>query len=238
MQLAVRLGERDGARRPSTAAMSRATRSPGSNGASPAAVTIQRASGALAADQRMPASTPASGPTKPPIVSGTTGRPKAAKRPGSPLALITMSPTWGAEPADDVAEHWPAGQLQEPLVAAPHAPRPAAGQQHAGDVAHTSVHRSTSNAGRDWLVPVDRKIAVEGSNARHAEPLHHDEARAVDERELLIGESGPNGLRSLQVFICCDLDPAPTTHDTLAKLFSRGLIKSGSSRATRSRRAT
>ena len=80
----------------STAAMSCATRSPGSSGASPAAVTIQRASGALAADQRMPASTPASGPTKPPMVSGTTGRPKAAKRCGSPLALMTMAPTCGA----------------------------------------------------------------------------------------------------------------------------------------------
>ena len=65
----------------------------GSSGASPAAVTIQRASGAFAADQRIPASTPASGPTKPPMVSGTTGRPRGAKRAGSPLALMTTAPT-------------------------------------------------------------------------------------------------------------------------------------------------
>ena len=53
----------------------------------------------------------------------------------------------GAEPADDVAQHGPAGQLQEPLVAAAHAPRLAAGQQHAGDVA-TSAHLKTSKACR------------------------------------------------------------------------------------------
>ena len=41
-------------------------------------------------DQRMPARMPASGPAKPSIVSATTGRPYAAKRAGSPLALMTM----------------------------------------------------------------------------------------------------------------------------------------------------
>jgi hypothetical protein len=94
MQLAVRLGERDRRRAASTAAIELRHQVAGSSGASPAAVTIQRASGALTADQRMPASTPASGPTKPATVSGTTGRPKAAKRERSPLALMTMAPTW------------------------------------------------------------------------------------------------------------------------------------------------
>ena len=49
-----------------------------------------------AADQRMPASTPASGPTNPRSVSATTGRPKARSARGSPLALMTTAPTCGA----------------------------------------------------------------------------------------------------------------------------------------------
>ena len=101
-------------------ACSRATRSRGSSGASPAAVTIQRAAGAFAADQRMPASTPASGPTKPATVSGTTGSPKAAKRAGSPLALMTMRADLRRQPIDDVA----AASACRPARAAPCRRRP------------------------------------------------------------------------------------------------------------------
>ena len=54
--------------------------------------------GGIAADQRMPASTPASGPTNPSTVSATTGRAKAANRCGSPLALMTI--VRPAAPAD------------------------------------------------------------------------------------------------------------------------------------------
>src|SRR5262245_34487606 len=81
---------------PATAASKRVTRSSGISGASPGVVTIQRYCGACASDQRIPASTPASGPTKPVTVSATTGSPKAAKRAGSPLALRTMALTCGA----------------------------------------------------------------------------------------------------------------------------------------------
>ena len=58
-----------------TARCNRTTRSRGKNGVSVAAVTIQLASGHSRAAHSMPASTPASGPAKPSMESGTMGRP-------------------------------------------------------------------------------------------------------------------------------------------------------------------
>src|SRR5262245_7558766 len=81
---------------PATARSRLATKSLGRRGASPAAVTIKGRSGAWASDQRMPASTPPSGPTKPAMGSATTGKPRPAKRSGSPLALSTSALTCGA----------------------------------------------------------------------------------------------------------------------------------------------
>ena len=77
------------------AASSRATRSDGRKGASQAMLATQRQSGALAAAQSSPVSTPARGPAWPSTTSATTGSPKAAKRAGSPLAFSTRVATWG-----------------------------------------------------------------------------------------------------------------------------------------------
>src|SRR6202171_4863833 len=65
----------------------RATRSRGRNGQSAAALSTHATSGRLAAAQSRPAKMPASGPGKFSTVSAMTGRPNAAKRAGSPLAL-------------------------------------------------------------------------------------------------------------------------------------------------------
>src|SRR6266404_7247114 len=70
----------------------RATRSRGRNGQSAAALSTQETSGRLAAAQSREARMPASGPAKFSTVSAMTGRPNAAKRAGSPLAL-RMSPS-------------------------------------------------------------------------------------------------------------------------------------------------
>src|SRR5882724_10099229 len=65
----------------------RATRSRGRNGQSAAALRIHDMSGRFAAAQSRAAKIPASGPGKFSTVSAMTGRPNAAKRAGSPLAL-------------------------------------------------------------------------------------------------------------------------------------------------------
>src|SRR5216683_3311200 len=65
----------------------RATRSRGRNGQSAAALSTHETSGRLAAAQSSAAKMPASGPGKFSTVSAMTGRPNAAKRAGSPLAL-------------------------------------------------------------------------------------------------------------------------------------------------------
>src|SRR5712671_5649450 len=70
----------------------RATRSRGRNGQSAAALRIHDTSGRFAAAQSRAAKIPASGPGKFSTVSAMTGRPNAAKRAGSPLAL-RMSPS-------------------------------------------------------------------------------------------------------------------------------------------------
>src|SRR5262245_13689700 len=77
-----------GTRPRSRAALSRATRSPGRKGQSPGTLTRSVASGSCSAAQSRPARMPASGPGKPGMLSGTTGRRVSAKRPGSPLALM------------------------------------------------------------------------------------------------------------------------------------------------------
>src|SRR6266852_3487966 len=65
----------------------RATRSRGRNGQSAAALSTHETSGRLAAAQSSAAKMPASGPGKFSTVSAMTGRPNAANRAGSPLAL-------------------------------------------------------------------------------------------------------------------------------------------------------
>src|SRR5215212_953010 len=67
----------------------RATRSRGRNGQSAAALSTHATSGRLAAAQSRPARIPARGPGKSSTVSAMTGKPNAAKRAGSPLALRT-----------------------------------------------------------------------------------------------------------------------------------------------------
>src|SRR5579872_557027 len=69
------------------ASSSLATKSRGRNGQSPAALSIHFASGRFAAIQSSPARMPASGPGKSATLSEITGKWKAAKRAGSPLAL-------------------------------------------------------------------------------------------------------------------------------------------------------
>src|SRR6516162_10001042 len=68
---------------------SRATRSRGRNGQSAAALSIHAESGRFSAAQSRPARMPASGPGKFSTESAMTGKPKLAKRAGSPLALRT-----------------------------------------------------------------------------------------------------------------------------------------------------
>ena len=66
-------------------------------------------------------------------VSGITGRPKPAKRAGSPLALRIRRSHCGCQPRDHALEDGAAADRAHRLVAAAHPPRQAAGQQHAGD---------------------------------------------------------------------------------------------------------
>ena len=124
MQLAVRLSQRDGVR-PALDRLRSGARPDrdGSNGASPAAVTIQRAAGAFAADQRMPASTPASGPTNPSMVSGTTGSAEGRKARGIAVGIDDHGADLGRSRQTTWLQHGLAGELEQPLVAAAHAPR-------------------------------------------------------------------------------------------------------------------
>ena len=71
----------------SSAPCSRDTRSRGRNGQSAAALNTHSTSGRFAAAQSSAARMPASGPGKSATPSAMTGRPNAAKRAGSPLAL-------------------------------------------------------------------------------------------------------------------------------------------------------
>ena len=71
---------------------------------------------------------PASGPIWPAKRSATSGNPNAAKRPGSSLALSTISATCGAQALDDMGEQRPSAKRQQRLVAAAHAARFAAGK--------------------------------------------------------------------------------------------------------------
>src|SRR5258705_6383709 len=71
----------------SSAPYSRDTRSRGRNGQSAAALRTSFTSGRLAAAQSSAARMPASGPGKSATPSAMTGKPNAAKRAGSPLAL-------------------------------------------------------------------------------------------------------------------------------------------------------
>ena len=80
-------------------ASSRATRSRGRNGQSAAALSTRFTSGRLAAIQSSAARMPASGPGKSATSSAITGRPKAAKRAGSPLALRISPSHCGASRA-------------------------------------------------------------------------------------------------------------------------------------------
>ena len=56
------------------------------------------------------------------MVSGTTGSPRAAKRAGSPLALIEHARDLRREPFQQPLEHAAAADVAHPLVAAPHPP--------------------------------------------------------------------------------------------------------------------
>src|SRR5947207_3353079 len=83
----------------SSALCSRDTRSRGRNGQSAAALRTSFTSGRLAAAQSSAARIPASGPGKSATPSAMTGRPNAAKRAGSPLALRISPSHCGARRA-------------------------------------------------------------------------------------------------------------------------------------------
>src|SRR5215207_7426078 len=78
-----------------SAPYSRDTRSRGRNGQSAAALKTNATSGRLTAAQSSAARIPASGPGKSATPSAMTGRPNAAKRAGSPLALRMRPSHWG-----------------------------------------------------------------------------------------------------------------------------------------------
>ncbi len=78
---------------PSAASKRRGTRSQGKNGVSPATVTMLSAP--CSAAQSNPASTPARGPGKPAMLSGSTGS-AVPRRAASPLALIASPATCGS----------------------------------------------------------------------------------------------------------------------------------------------
>ena len=96
----------------------REMRSAGRNGQSVGAETICVDPILLA--QVMPASSPASGPRCPSIVSARTGRPNSAKRPGSPLALpaFRLLSTCAASPTCSAAS-WRSASLALPMKSPP-----------------------------------------------------------------------------------------------------------------------
>src|SRR6185369_5592071 len=75
------------------------TRSRGRNGQSAAALSTSDTSGRFAAIQSSAARMPARGPGKSATPSATTGKPKEAKRAGSPLALMIRPSHCGARRA-------------------------------------------------------------------------------------------------------------------------------------------
>ena len=113
------------------AACSFATRSRGRNGQSPGTLTTHSVPGLFAATQSSPARMPASGPAKSGTLSATTGRPKAAKRAGSPLALSTTPLTCGVSRASTRSQDRLAADADQRLVAAAHAAREPAREDEA-----------------------------------------------------------------------------------------------------------
>ena len=85
------------------------------------------------------ASTPASGPAKSGTLSATTGRPKDAKRVGSPLALMIEPGALRREALDGELDDRAAANLKQRLVAPAHAPRQTARQKHPETLPHCST---------------------------------------------------------------------------------------------------
>src|SRR4029077_20677829 len=69
-------------------------------------------------------------------------------------------------------------------------------------------------------VTVDCEVIIEAGNPHYSEPLHNREARAINNREILIREDFANGPSRFQ--ICRDdlLKPYGTAADTVPKAFS------------------
>ena len=138
-------------------------RSAGRNGVSQGTVSTRVCP--IAAAQAIAARTPASGPGWPGRGSGNTGRPRAANRAGSPPAFSASGGRLRCQPGDDGRQQRATPERPQPLVAAAHPGRAAAGQDDGGDhprhraMSASSAASSSSPArGRVSTMPPARKL--------------------------------------------------------------------------------
>jgi hypothetical protein len=73
-------------------------------------------------------------------------------------------------------------------------------------------------------VPVDREIIVEARNTTYSEPLHHGEARAVNNREFLVGKCLPDNPSGLQIGERDFLDMRDARAKALPKLLGSSAV--------------
>jgi hypothetical protein len=73
-------------------------------------------------------------------------------------------------------------------------------------------------------IPVDREIIVEARNTTYSEPLHHGEARAVNNREFLVEKCLPNSPSGLQIGERDFLDMRDARANALPKLLGSSAV--------------
>ena len=139
-----------------------ATRSSGKNGVSVAIVAIQGRSGRCARAHSMPVSTPASGPAKPATTSAATGRPKPREARRVAVGVEQQGRRLRPRALDHLVEDGAGAERSQALVAAAHAPRLPAREQHAE---HLTPAVGLVASCRRTLRPLARQPVKRGSGA-------------------------------------------------------------------------
>ena len=130
------------------AACRRTTKSPGRNGESAAALATHSISGRWAAAQSSAARMPARGPANPGTSSGTTGRPVVREARRIAVGVEDQPVALRAQALDDALQNGAPGDRPQRLVAAAHAARQAAREQHAESRRALRRHRVDRLTGR------------------------------------------------------------------------------------------